>query len=54
MELVETDDKHFCSECDEFTYVFEIGLGDEKLDPYSKFRLCKTCLLRLQKLIYER
>ena len=56
MKLQETYDKDICEECDEYTYVFKIDIGDdiEGGFPEHRIRLCKKCLLNLFKLILER
>lgn len=48
MTLNESYEKYPCEECDQYTYVFEIKIGD------CTTRLCKKCLLNLLKLIIER
>jgi hypothetical protein len=52
MKLQESYDKHSCDECDEYTYVFKIDIGEDDEDgfPGNSIRLCKKCLLKLFKL----
>lgn len=56
MNLQESYNKYSCEECDEYTYVFKIDIGDndESDFPENTIRLCKKCLLNLFKLILER
>ena len=51
MEIKEGWDKCYCDECGKYTNCFDIFAGEEE---YAKLQLCKSCLIRLLKLIIER
>ena len=53
MKLVESYDRNSCDACDEYEFTFDLTLSDDE-DDCPDLRLCKKCLLKLQKLIYER
>lgn len=58
MKVVESNDKHFCDECDEYGYTYDIyvhrGHAEEDQSCYPSLQLCKSCLMKLFKAILER
>lgn len=53
MKLEETYDRYSCDECDTYDYLFTITIGD-CAETSRETSLCKSCLLKLLKLIIER
>lgn len=51
MKVQESDNKRYCDNCGEYTYVFDIST---ETDEYPQLTLCKKCLLKLLKAIIER
>ena len=50
MIVEDRGDKHYCDNCEEYTYIFEI----KTQNGCCYLRLCKKCLLQLLKAIVER
>lgn len=50
MKVIETDDKYFCSNCDQYVYGFHIKTKDGE----RQMTLCKDCLLELLDAIVRR
>lgn len=58
MKIGESNDKHFCNECDKYGYTWDIYVrsdydGDDQ-PYYPRLQLCKSCLMKLFKVILER
>jgi hypothetical protein len=58
MKIGESNDKHFCNECNEYGYTWDIyvhsDFDEETQSCYPSLQLCKSCLLKLFKAILYR
>lgn len=58
MKVIKSDKKHFCDECDDYGYTWNISTSidftEEGDDCLPRMYLCEKCLMKLVKKITER
>ena len=57
MKVIESENKHFCDNCDDYGYTWDIYTSADSAMPGTecyRMSLCKKCLMELFKAILER